>query len=257
MSSRTDKDLLRVGMVLIVRHASGGSDATEIEYRDNLEGPIAAKSSGTENVISVLGQSVVLDNAALFDFLAPNNVVEVSGYVDAGGRIRATYVQLQRTSPRPNDEFGLKGFVSGLSLSGNAFRLGPLPDGSGTTVTVSYDMAAISALPGGPANGMYVRVVTADAEPVSGTLAAARIERLVPRTAFPEGSVADLEGLVTTAPSGSGSVLSFAVEGKRVDTGAGTRFDGGTPADIRPDARLQVQGTENGGVLSAARIVFQ
>ena len=67
----------------------------------------------------------------------------------------------------------------------------------------------------------------------------------------------DLEGLVTAPPSGSGNVLSFAVEGKRVQTDGATQYVGGTAANIQADVRLQVQGTENGGVLSAAKIIFR
>jgi hypothetical protein len=148
-------------------------------------------------------------------------------------------------------EFEVKGFVSGLSSSG--FRLGPLPGGTGITVTVSF----APAMGAGLADGMYVQVVTRDAQPVSGTISATRIEQLSPRTVFPEKAMADLEGLVTASPSGSGNVLSFAVEGKRVQTDGKTTFAGGVAADIRPDVRMQVQGTENSGVLSAGKIIFR
>jgi len=104
---------------------------------------------------------------------------------------------------------------------------------------------------------MYVQVTTTDTEPAGGSVTATRVEKLVARTDFPEKTMADLEGLVTTPRSGSGSILSFAVEGKRVQTDANTEFAGGTPADIQPDARLQVQGTETGGILAAARIIFR
>ena len=254
-TSKKDRDLFRVGMVVTVRHAPGDNNAVEIEYRDNLEGPVAAMSAGTVNTFTVLGQTVVVDDAAAFSSLNRNDVVEVSGFVDSSGRIRASYIERKMQPPRRGDEFEGKGFVSGLSSSG--FRLGPLPDGSGSTVTVSYDAAAVSGLPGGPANGMYVQVTTTDLEPAGGSVAAIRVERLAARTDFPDKAAADLEGLVTTARSGSGSILSFAVEGKRIRTDEHTEFAGGTSADIQPDVRLQVQGTETGGVLAAARIVFR
>jgi hypothetical protein len=255
-SARMDRDLFRVGMVVTIRHSPDDNNAQVIEYRDNLEGPIAEKSSGTDNSVFILGQIVVLEDGTVFASLDRKNVVEISGYVDAAGRIHATYVQVQRQVPRPDDEFELKGFISHLSLSDNTFRLGPLPDGSGTTVTVSFDPAAVSTLLAGPADGMYVQVATVDTEPVSGKINAARVEKLVARTEFPEKTAADLEGLVTTPPSGFGNVFPFAVEGKQVQAEGATMFIGGTAADIRIDARLQVQGTENGGVLSAAKIVF-
>jgi len=42
-----------------------------------------------------------------------------------------------------------------------------------------------------------------------------------------------------------------------VQTDDVTQYVGGTAANIQPDVRLQVQGTENGGVLSAANIIFR
>jgi hypothetical protein len=254
MSSMMDRNLFRVGMVVILRHGSSDNNAQEIEYRDNLQGPVAAKNAGADNTVTILGHTVVLDNAALFGSLNPNDVLAVSGFVDSSGRIRASYADMVPCSSMmmcPVTEFEVKGYVSGLTFSG--FRLGPLPGGTGTTVTVSYAPSVGVGL----GNGMYVQVATTDAQPVSGVIAAIRIGQLSPRTVFPEKAMADLEGLVTTPPSGSGSVLSFAVEGKRVQTDGSTQFSGGTAAGIRPDVRMQVQGTENGGVLSAGKIIFR
>ena len=109
-------------------------------------------------------------------------------------------------------------------------------------VTVSYTPTVGIGLD----NGMYVQVVTTDPQPVSGVITATRIDKLSPRTVFPEKSMVDLEGLVTAPRSGSGNALSFAVEGKRVQTDDNTQFVGGTAANLQPDMRLQVQGTENG-----------
>jgi len=254
-SSKKDRELFQVGMVVTVLHAPDDNNAVEIEYRDNLQGVIAAKVSGTENLLEVLGQTVVVDNAALFATFKRNDIVEVSGFVDNAGRIRAGGILPVSPSAR---EFEVKGFVSGLSLPGGAFRLGPLPDGSGATVTVSYGPASVSGLPGGPADGMYVEVVTTDREPVGGVITATRIVKLAARTEFPDRAPVDLEGLVTTPWSGSGNDLSLAVEGKRVQWDAGTEFDGGTRNDTQQaNRRVQVRGTETGGVLAAARIVFR
>jgi hypothetical protein len=249
-SSTPDNVLFRVGMVVTIHHGLNDNNATRIEYQDNLQGPIAAMNS---NTLTVLGQTVVVDNAADFNI---NEIVGVSGFVDSAGRIRATYIERNHQSHHHGGQFEVKGFVFGLSSSG--FRLGPLPDETRTTVTVSYGTAAISGLPRGLDNGMYVQVVTTDLQPVSGTITAASIEELTPRTVFPEKSKVDLEGLVTAPPSGSGSVLSFDVEGKRVQTDNSTQFPVGTTvADIRTDRRVQVQGTENGGVLTAGKIIFR
>jgi hypothetical protein len=251
-SLEIDKDVFAEGMVVTVRHGAGDNNAQGIEYRDNLRGPIAVIASGADNIIEILGQSVVVDNAAIFASLRQSDIVEVSGFADNAGRIRATYIfSVPPPMPPPAQEFEVKGFVSGSSSSG--FRLGPLPDGSGTTVMVSSP-------PGGPANGTFVQVVTSDQEPVGGVIAATQVVKLAPRTEFPDRTPVDLEGLVTTPWTGSGNDLSFAVEGKRVQWDDTTEFvgGGGTREGTRQtNRRVQVQGTETGGVLSAARIVFR
>ena len=260
-SGRADSDVFAVGMIVTVRHGVADNNALEIEYRDNLQGPVAKKIPGTDNVLEILGQSVVVENAAIFASLKQNDVVEVSGYADNAGRIRASRIfSLPPPLPPPAQEFELKGFVSGLSLSGAAFRIGPLPDGSGVTVAVSYDAAAIAGLSGGLDNGIFVQVTTADTAPVAGSITATRVVKLAARTEFPDGTPVDLEGLVTTPWGGSGNDLSFAVEGKPVRWDAGTEFGGGprNRDDLRQtNLKVQVHGMENGGVLSAARIVFR
>ena len=251
-SGRMDNNIFAVGMVVTVRHGTGDNNAQVIEYRDNLRGPIAVIASGADDIIEILGQSVVVDDAVIFASLRQSDIVEISGFADNAGRIRAEYIlSVPPPMPPPVQEFEVKGFVSGSSSTG--FRLGPLPDGSGTTVMVSYP-------PGGPANGTYVQVVTTDQEPVGGVIAATQVVKLAPRTEFPDRTPVDLEGLVTTPWTGSGNDLSFAVEGKRVQWNDTTEFlgGGGTREDTRQtNRRVQVRGTETGGVLSAARIVFR
>lgn len=245
-SGRADRDVFAVGMIVTVRHGVADNNALEIEYRDNLQGPVAKIIPGADNVLEILGQTIVVDNASTFASIHQKDVVEVSGFADNTGRILATLVL--PLSPSVN-EFEVKGFVSGSSSAG--FRLGPLPDGSGITVMVFFP-------PGGPANGAYVQVATTDREPVGGSITATRVETLAARTEFPDNALVDLEGLVTTPWSGQGNDLSFAVEGKRVRWEAGTEFGGGTRDDLRQTNRkVQVHGMENGGVLSATRIVFR
>jgi len=239
-------DLFRVGMVVTIHHGANDNNAQQIEYQDNLQGPIAAK--GANNTLTVLGQTVVVSDAAGFNI---GEIVGVSGFVDSAGQIRATYIERNTQSHHHGGEFEVKGFVSGLSSSG--FRLGPLPDGTGMTAMFSFSPAVGAGL----ANGMYVQVLTTNQQPVPGVITATRIDKLSPRTVFPDKAMVDLEGLVTAPPSGSGNVFSFAVEGKRVQTDGATQYFGGNAGNIQHDVRLQVQGTENGGVLSADKIIFR
>jgi hypothetical protein len=254
-SSMIDRDLFRVGMVVTIHHGPNDNNAQQIEYQDNLQGRIAAKNTGAENTVTILGQTVVVGDAAVFASLNLNEIVEVSGFVDSAGRIRASYIAMVPCSMMmgmcTTSEFEVKGYVSGLSPSD--FRLGLLSGGIGTTVTVSYPQPMGAGLD----NGMYVQIVTSDPQPVSGVITATGIQKLTPRTEFPNNAMADLEGLVTAPPSGSGNILSFAVEGKPVQTDGATQYVGGAAANLQPDVRVQVQGTENGGALSADKIIFR
>ena len=80
-------------MVVTIHHGPNDNNAQQIEYQDNLQGPIAAKNSGADNTVTILGQTVVVDDAAVFASLNLNEFVEVSGFVDSAGRIRATYIE--------------------------------------------------------------------------------------------------------------------------------------------------------------------
>ena len=256
-SGAGDREVFRVGMVVVVRHSAGDNNAVEIDYEPNLVGPIAAKDTNPDPALQVLGHTVLLDNAALFASLAQGNVVEVSGFVDNSGRIRATFVDMLQPAPIAGDTFEVRGFISGLRPSDGTFEIGPLPGGSGITATVSYTPGAVRDLPSGPSNGMYVRVETRDIASGSGGIRADRVASFVPRTEFPEGATVDLDGLVTRIDNRSGNVLAFDLEGKAVRTNDATVFLGGTGTDIQPNVRIQVRGTEAGGVLSASGISFR
>jgi hypothetical protein len=253
-SNARDRDLFRLGMVASIHYSSNGNSASEIDYEPNLEGPVVSKNAGS---IVVLGQTVVLDNATFFASLVMGNVVEVSGFVDDLGRIRATFVVVTHPAPLAGEEFEIKGYISGLNPSGNTFGLGPLTDGSGNTVTVSYTPGAVQGLPAGPSNGMYVQVITTDTQPVSGMITASTVKKFVARTDFPENTLVDLDGLVTKLRSGSENILSFDLEGKAAQTDGSTEFIGGMATDIQPNVRVQVQGKETGGVLHASKIFFR
>ncbi|MGB5198216.1 MAG: DUF5666 domain-containing protein [Candidatus Deferrimicrobium sp.] len=257
-SNAGDRDVFRVGMVVTIRHSSGDNNAVEIDYEPNLVGPIAAMDSVPDLSIQVLGHTVLLDNDALFAFLAQDNVVEISGFADNSGRIRATYLEALHPAPIVGETFTIKGYISDHRPTDRTFDIGPLPDGSGITTTVSYTSSAVRDLPpGGPANGMYVRVETRDTRPGSGGIRADNVAPFVPRTEFPNGATVDLDGLVTRIESHSGNILTFILEDKVVRTNDATVFLGGMGTDIQPNLRVQVRGTEAGGVLSAVNIIFR
>ena len=141
---------LRVGMVVRVEgdfDASGASGrATEVRYDDLVEGPISATPvetvPGIEKQFSILGRmivvdavSTVFDEGASFGALSADDVIEVTGFEDQAGRIRATRVALRTPFPG-NDDVELRGSVSSLVVNMDATGIFDL-----ASITVRFDAA--------------------------------------------------------------------------------------------------------------------
>lgn len=159
----SDSDVLRKGMVVTVHHGEDDHDATEIEYEDNVEGPVRSLNL-LDNTFEVLGQKVRFDSTTEVEFegnfstaIGNGDIVEISGLTDVStGVIHATYIEV--SPPGSKSEFEIKGYVSARSGSDNTFRIGPIP---GTdTVTVDFTFARLEDLPGGVADGAFVEVKT-------------------------------------------------------------------------------------------------
>jgi hypothetical protein len=139
---------LRVGMVVRVRgdlDASGLSGiATSVDYDDDLEGPIEddpilVSPGGTQKSFSILGRTVIVDEfntrfdgGTSFASIARLDVVEVSGFVDGAGTVRAS--RIERTGQDPGVvEVQLEGVVANLLMNGDGtglFEIG--------SVTIEY-----------------------------------------------------------------------------------------------------------------------
>ncbi len=266
-SAGHDNEVFRVGMIVTVKFDVSDNNATEVDYEDNLKGP-AANISLADNTFTVFGQPVVVDNRTLFygaggmplaslAGLADNNVVEVSGFADNAGRIRATLLERKAPMPGPGDVFEIKGFVRDASPADNTFRLSPLPTGPGTTALFDASGASLDGL-AALDNGVYVEVKIDQAGAGLATIPARAIESKIHRTDLPAGIPVTIEGLVTRVASRTGAAVAFDLEGKGVQTDAATVFSGGgSAANIQPNARLQAEGVIAGGTVSASRIVFR
>ena len=143
-----NESALRVGMVVRVegdRSDDGLSgDAQSVEFDDSIEGPIQSDPvetvPGLEKTFSVLGTTIVMrvdqtsfDDGASFAGLVMDDVVEVSGFVDAAGAVHATRIERKGAFP-VDDEVELRGNVANLvkNMDGSGiFDLG--------TITVRYD----------------------------------------------------------------------------------------------------------------------
>lgn len=241
-------DLLKPGMVVTVMGSSDDAartgTATEIEARDALEGTISAVGA---NTITVMGQIVRIEDnvtrlnddntvktfaAAAF---APGQIVEVHGFADDNGGLRAT-----RAAKKVSGEFEVKGFVTS---TGATFGLALTPGGA-TVLSVT------GTLPIGAIAGSLVEV-KAGVAPVGGAVTATSVT--LEDKLGAAGEKVEVEGIVA-----SGDVNGFVVNGQQVTTGSATVFEGGLKTDFATGIKVEAEGPLNeSGVIVATRISFR
>ncbi len=243
---------LRVGQVVTLlgtRDASGlRGTATRIEYDDNVEGPITVLDPANSRLV-VLGQTVLVDASTVFDDsnasrdlngLALGNVVEVSGFVDAAGNVRASRIERKAAG----GEFEVRGIVSALDTAARQFTLNGL--------RVDYANATLSDFAGASiANGQQVEVKGTTF--VGGVLQATRVERETASLLAADGRPSELEGYITRF----GSAQDFDVSGVRITTSGATSFREGTAADLALGVKVEIDGTVSGTSLAATVVRIQ
>jgi len=244
---------LKVGMVVKVDGEFDDDDihgtAAEIEYKDNLEGPvdsITAIDTTTKQAV-VLGQTVILDvnqthfENTTFDTLAVGNVIEVSGLLDDAGQIQATFVEKKADSFIPGTEIEVKGTIKNLDNVAKTFQINAL--------TVDY--ASATELPsGGPANDQYVEVKGTNYS--GGTLTATKIELDDDTLGAMDAGKVEMEGYINVVTSQT----QFTVGTQAVQTTGSTVFENGTASDIAMGRKVEVEGPLAGGVLTATKVSF-
>ena len=249
---------LRVGMMVrVVGEASFdgmSGTATQVSFDDDVEGPITNDPvdtiPGVERRFTVLGTLVVIDvNLTIFDDgatfagLARDDVVEVSGFVDAGGSIRATRVELKGVFVPGTTHVELKGVVEGLNTATETFMV--------NGIVIRYDSTATTTefddlLPAELANDLLVEVE--GVLQVDGSVEADRIEREDNGLGVDDADEVKLLGIVTNFVS----LASFEVAGVPVDA---------VEAELRPadlivmnGLLVEVRGRLQDGVLIADRL---
>lgn len=249
-----DRDLFRVGQVVTVTGATNPDGLTgsarEVAFEAELEGPVAADpvvdADGTGKTLTILGRPVFVHvdrtnfAGVTFATLARDDVVELSGFLDANGILQATYLEGQGVLDLGTSEVRVKGVVAN---SDGAGRFELLNTGLAVTFSGGTD---VSELPGGvPSDGQFVEVRGVLSAPAE--IAAARIE--------PEDDGLDdnldevsLEGIVSDFIS----LADFRLAGRRVDASAATRKPAGLA--VADGVRLEAEGALIGGVLIAEEI---
>ncbi len=241
---------LRVGQVVAVVgpiNANGTTGtATSVTFDDSVEGPVDSVDVPGGSLV-VLGQTVRIDGGTAFDdgiancrfdALRPGQVVEVSGFRDTTGVVRATRIECKAAG----GEFEVTGTVAALDTNQRRFQISAL--------TVDYSQAQLQNFPGGqPANGQSVEAKGTAV--IAGVLTATRVEFKSPTIPVNNGDRVELEGLITRF----GSAADFDVAGQPVATTSATRFED-CPAPFNPplNIKVEVEGTLNNGVINAEEV---
>ncbi len=245
------EDKLKEGMVVNVRgtidDATQTGTATLVTATNALEGTVGAVNAAAKT-LTVMGQTVQIednvtrlnDDATVKTFaaaaFAAGQIVEVHGFVDDNGGLRAT-----RVAKKVSGEFEVKGFVATIGAGSFGLTLTP---GGATAFTVT------GPLPAGTVVGSLVEV-KANAAPSGGAITAVSVQ-LEDRLGF-AGEKARVEGIVT-----SGTVADFIVNGRQVVTDAATFFEGGLPGDFSVGGKLEAEGPLNGnGAIVAVKVSFR
>ena len=246
------EDALSVGMVVTVQGEINDDGTTgtaqRILYDDELTGPITRIEPGADGdalLLEVLGFAVIVERTGTrfddvsFDTLAVNDLVEVSGFVGQGNRLRATRIERKSRFQPGRSEVELKGRVRNLTAT--TFTLGNL--------SVNFSNAELDDVDNDTLeDGMLVEVEgTLDGDIIT----ASEIEQEDSEGQggrFAEGDTVRLQGAVT----GYVSDAEFRVNGAPVDA-SGATF---SPSDLSllNGSVVQINGTWNGSVLVADSI---
>lgn len=252
----TENDI-KLGMTVKVRGTSDDATKTgtaiKIEARDALEGEIESVDN-VNKTITVMGQIVRIednithlnDDSTIKIFagagFAVGNRVEVNGFPDDNGGLRAT-----RVAKKTSSDFEMKGFV--VSLGASSFNLALTPGGA-AVLTVNF---AAGLLPAGMTDGSLVEVKSLT-KPVAGAIPTITASRIKLEDSLGEnGEKVEVEGIVS-----SGTLASFIVNGQKVLTTTTTVYEGGLSSDFAVGMKLEAEGQMNAnGELVATKIHFR
>jgi hypothetical protein len=251
-------DDLHVGMIVSIRGTidvdSGIAEAGEIRFGSDVEGPIAAINS-TAGTLSVLGQTVLVDELTMFDetdfdSLAAGNVVRISGQLRSQDRIQATHIHRMALEYQAGMRMQIRGEIEDLDPVTLRFRIGDqVCDYSGATLDLGGSDLA---------DGLYVEVTSATPLGDDGDMILDRIQAKDRDRDRDQLCSADcdfeLEGFITAFVSAT----EFDIDGQPVTTTASTEYIKGTVDSLALDTKVAVDGLlDANGTLVADRIVFR
>jgi hypothetical protein len=242
-----DNAVLDIGMVVTVVGTLNDDGVTataaSIQYDDAVQGAVQGLSVAADQLtrsFTVMGISVtvhrintVFDNV-IFDTLQDDDLVEVSGFFDAGGVLLAT-----RIERKTGGEVEVKGTVSGLA--GATFTL----DINNGTTTYMVDATDAELPEGGLSDTLFVEVKGT----LSGnTITATHVEQK--DEGYDDVEKASIEGVVTDF----NGIGGFRVAGQQVDASDASFDPASLQGSIGNGTEVEVEGPILGGVLMADEV---
>lgn len=215
--------------------------AEKVVFSDLLGGPVTEISTDNESII-VMGQTVITDQLTvllklvLLTDLKAGDLVEVSGYRNAGSAIVATSIKHILTT----DSYRVTGIIDALDSTFRTFRI------SGLTVDYSAVSPELEAV---LENGDLVEVEATNVlveNRLQATTLSTNKDLLLANV-----EEAEIEGLITRYISSG----EFDVNGIPVLTSANTEFEHKTQSQLALNVKVEVEGRINAaGLLIAEKV---
>jgi len=259
ISNGSDDDtVLGIGMVVTIFgtvNADGVTGTAErIEYDDEVEGPVTDEQDDGDpdtRTFNIFNVTVVVDRAttvfASTDYgdLAENDLLEVSGYFDVGGKLLATRVEGKGKLVLDVSEVEIKGEVSSFDSNSSSFELLGL-DG----IVITFDNATVfEDLPDSVANGQFVEVKGTVME---GSIFASRIKLKDEGFGYDVDRIS-IEGIVTDFFD----ISNFSVSGQRVNASSAAFDPSSLETSLADGDRVEVEGALVDGILEAREVEIE
>jgi hypothetical protein len=248
-----DKGGLKLGMVVRVEGKINDDGVTgkadRIEMGAEVRGPVETVDAANKTFIA-MGATVKINDATLFERVLPDlsdlkagDIVQVHGLPDSAGVITASRVQ--KRPAQANAVYKTVGAVAAnLAPTTTSFKLG--------TLTVNYTDTAnvFRDLPNPIPAGTLVRVKTR-AAPVNNAITASHIRPFVAKPAN-DAAEAEVKGFVSDKNGDD-----FKVAGIAAKVSATTVYLGGSAADLKDGALVEVEGGVLNGVIQVRKVKLE
>ncbi len=253
------QDDLRIGMKVKVKGTYDDDDemgdADTIEYDKELEGPISSieEVNPDRKELMVMCKKVIVEKGETkfentsFDDLAEYMFIEVSGYPDSSGAIRATYIEkIYDVYDPEEDEVEIEGVVENWNEEDMTFEI------EGCVVYYSEDTEFDGLSPSELEDGLYVEVEGKFEVP--NEIYAIEIELEDDDHKWNEGETVHIEGYIENVES----KYEFEVKGYDypVRVSMDTILENGSLDDIVEGNKVKVEGEIEDEYLWAEKIYF-